>query len=669
MFKVDLVGRVSKMKITKNEVLLPLYEAVVNAFQSIEESHRTNDAQIKIKVIRDTSQEVFENMKTEESYPIDGFVITDNGVGFTEKNFNSFLTSDSTYKKDKGGKGIGRFIWLKTFNNISVNSVYEEKGIKLRKFSFVLKEDPIENLECSNYEGEIGTEIKLEDLKLEYKEKLPRSIEKIGMKIIEHCLEYFIQENAPRVIIEDDFDMIDLNKKLKQDLAINMHKESFEIKNSKFDICHVKLFESEGHKNRIHYCAHWREVKTESLDSSIPDLNGKINDGEKDFVYSAYISSSLLDDIVNDERTDFNYKMLSGDLINNDVITKREIEDGILKVISNHLKDYIEPIKKEKKEYIEGYIKKEKPQYRPLLKYKENEIEKIRRNLNKDELELELFKIQQQFQYEVKKQGEEFLDKNRIKDIKKLDEYKEKYLEYIEKENEIGKSTLAGYIVHRKVIIDLLEKSMGYDDSNKYELESYVHNLIFPMKTISDDIDYESHNLWLIDERLSYHYYLASDIKMKKIDTINVDTDERPDVLILDNPVALSNEENKPYNAMTIIEFKRPMRDDYNDDENPISQVLTYTSEIRSGSVKDKRGRMLQISESAPFYLYIIADLTPKLIRQAQFANLKRTPDGMGFFGYNDSREINAYIEIISYEKLLIDAKKRNNILFDKLFK
>lgn len=668
MFKVDLIGRVSKMKITKNEVLLPLYEAVVNSFQSIEESGKS-DGEIRIKVLRDVSQDVFENKDRGESYPIEGFIVEDNGAGFNDKNFNSFLTSDSTYKKDKGGKGIGRFIWLKTFDNVNIRSIYDEGGKKIRSFSFVLEDDPIKDLKCEEIDEPIKTEIRLENLKSEYKDKLPKSLEKLGMKIIEHCLEYFIQENSPRVVIEDNFDSIDLQKIFKKNLSIDMSKETFDIKGNEFEICHVKLFESEGRKNRIHYCAHWREVKTESLDSAIPDLNGKITDGERDFLYSAYISSKLLDSIVNDERTDFNYKVIEDDLINKEGITKKLIEEKILNVISNHLKGYIEPIKKEKREYVEGYIKKEKPQYRPLLKYRQGDIDKIKRNLTKEELELELFKIQQQFQYEVKKQGENFLNANKIKSTKDLEEYKSKYLEYIEKENEIGKSTLAEYIVHRKIIIDLLDKSLCYNDDNKYELESYVHNLIFPMRTISDDIDYESHNLWLIDERLSYHYYLASDIKMKKIETVNVDTDERPDVLILDNPVALSNEENKPYNAMTIIEFKRPMRDDYTNEENPIAQVLNYTSEIRQGAVKDKNGRLLQVAESAPFYLYIIADLTPKLIQQAQFANLKRTPDGMGFFGYNDSRELNAYIEIISYEKLLIDAKKRNSVLFDKLFK
>jgi len=39
--------------------------------------------------------------------------------------------------------------------------------------------------------------------------------------------------------------------------------------------------------------------------------------------------------------------------------------------------------------------------------------------------------------------------------------------------------------------------------------------------------------------------------------------------------------------------------------------------------------------------------------------------DNLGYFGYNPS--LSAYVEVISYTKLLRDAKKRNKILFDKL--
>lgn len=56
------------------------------------------------------------------------------------------------------------------------------------------------------------------------------------------------------------------------------------------------------------------------------------------------------------------------------------------------------------------------------------------------------------------------------------------------------------------------------------------------------------------------------------------------------------------------------------------------------------------------------------MIEEAEMANLTRTPDNMGFFGYNAVKDINAYIEIVSYDKLVEDAKKRNKILFDKLF-
>ena len=107
------------------------------------------------------------------------------------------------------------------------------------------------------------------------------------------------------------------------------------------------------------------------------------------------------------------------------------------------------------------------------------------------------------------------------------------------------------------------------------------------------------------------------------------------------------------------------MRDDYDDTENPIQQVLRYVSEIRSGNALTKDRRPIAIPSSTPFYCYIVCDLTKKLRDQAKFHGLRTTPDGYGFFGYND--EIGAYIEIIDFSKLLQDANKRNRILFDKL--
>ena len=77
------------------------------------------------------------------------------------------------------------------------------------------------------------------------------------------------------------------------------------------------------------------------------------------------------------------------------------------------------------------------------------------------------------------------------------------------------------------------------------------------------------------------------------------------------------------------------------------------------------RGRPIRIHETTPFYCYIICDLTPKLEQQAQDYGFQKTPDQLGYYYY--SNNYGAYVEIISFDKLIKDAYKRNQILFDKL--
>ena len=61
-----------------------------------------------------------------------------------------------------------------------------------------------------------------------------------------------------------------------------------------------------------------------------------------------------------------------------------------------------------------------------------------------------------------------------------------------------------------------------------------------------------------------------------------------------------------------------------------------------------------------------MADLTPTLENSAACSGLNRTQDCEGYFVYNPI--IGTYIEVISYDNLLKDAKQRNKALFDKLF-
>ncbi len=151
-----------------------------------------------------------------------------------------------------------------------------------------------------------------------------------------------------------------------------------------------------------------------------------------------------------------------------------------------------------------------------------------------------------------------------------------------------------------------------------------------------------------------------------------MESKERPDILVFNDVQAVFNnalayaEAKAPISSVVIIEFKRPVREDYSEEENPFRQVTNYISQMRASKVKDRNGRYIEISNSVPFYAYIICDLTPKLksIATNDF-DYTQTPDGLGYFTFN--KNLKAYIEVISYTKLLEDSKKRNAVLFDKL--
>ena len=115
--RLDLEGRVNNIseRIISNEPYMPLYEAIINSIEAIEEANR-KDGEIRIRVIRDNTIDNIGSIYT----PIRSFEIIDNGIGFNDENFESFKTSDTTYKINMGGKGIGRFIWLKAFEKVDI---------------------------------------------------------------------------------------------------------------------------------------------------------------------------------------------------------------------------------------------------------------------------------------------------------------------------------------------------------------------------------------------------------------------------------------------------------------------------------------------------------------------------------------------------------------------
>jgi hypothetical protein len=301
---IDLIGRIANIQLSKQKPLIPLLEAVINSIQSIE-ARKTKRGFITITIVREeVAQDTLDH--TTDMRPVKSFLIEDNGVGFTAANYKSFRTSDT--KTKPGAKGIGRFMWLKAFESVKIDSVFsDEGGFHQRKFDFVLSKNGVENHELRpTSSGEPITRVTLEQYKPPYQEHCPRSIHTIAERIIDHCLIYFLGKDCPQITLRDAVEKISLNKLYEDSVKGKSNTVTFNIKDEAFTMVNLRLYLSDDKQDLVHLCANDRDVKSIHLVKRIPDLKAKLYDEDQvPFRYAGYVSGNYLDENVNPERTDF----------------------------------------------------------------------------------------------------------------------------------------------------------------------------------------------------------------------------------------------------------------------------------------------------------------------------------------------------------------------------
>jgi hypothetical protein len=652
--ETDVIGKINEKKLAYNNTLLPLFEAIVNSIQAVEEYSSTSPGIINIDIVRSTQKVIDFDGKLPD---IVDFYITDNGIGFNEKNYESFNYAHSTYKK--GGKGIGRFAWLRAFTRAEIDSCYKEKNEWLeRKFNFEPTKNGIEKHEKKPLENnqKYSTTVKLINLKEDYRKWCNSKTEDIALKIIEHTFIYFLNKDCPRIVINDiSEEPIVVNDLFNVFTKAQVENKDIPIRDNSFKLSIVKIFNDKKIDNKIHYCANNREVDNDKISIDIPEFDNFFtnNDNER-YSIAIYVEGSFLDENVNEERTAINFS--KGDINFPNKTTQEELRKAITDFLQTEYQEQIDNLSEIRLEKVKKFVGGH-PRYRQLIKYKLDKLKKIPSTLTEDKIEIEVFKIQQELELEVKKEANRVL--KFIESEEDMDDFNEKHKELYTKIIEVGNSKLSEYVIHRKLVIDLFDKLL-----KKKATEKAIHSLIFPLQTLSDEIGFEDHNLWMLDEKLSYHKYLASDKKFKKIEPIDSESQDRPDIIIFNKPFVFANNE-KPYDSIVLVEFKRPMRDDYADGENPILQINKYAREIINSETKDKYDREFDLRNNTPIYAYIVCDLTKKLKSYATDAGFKLLPDGDGYFFFNDN--YNMYIEIMSFDKVLKNSKDTNRVLFEKL--
>lgn len=672
-----LPGRLRNTPLPRSHGLMPLFEAVVNSVHSIAE---VNDdpryGKIVIEVIRVAQSALpLDDGKSKRGAPpqepIVGFKIIDNGAGFHEKNMASFETLDSEYKAQQGCRGVGRLLWLKAFEAVNVISAYknEHGALKCRSFTFTAAQGVAnQSVKDAPANTPLQTSVHLSGFNTAYREKSAKTARKIANNLFEHCLWYFVREGgAPQITIKDELEIIHLEEIYDEYMFSSSTKETIQLKGQTFELNHLKLKTGAAKQHFIAWCAASRVVEEESITGKVPGLHGKIKDESGDFAYACYVTSPFLDQHVRPERIGFDIEEMSDDMFSATELSLNDIRTAVIESSNRHLESYLKESQKVGRERVEKFVAQRAPRYRPILARIAAEKLSVDPDISDKDLDLLLHKQLSEIEGTLISEGHEVM--NFGKD-ESPEQYQARLSSYLEKVDDIKKSDLANYVFHRKVILDILEKAIQRGTDGKYAREDLIHELIMPMRKTSNEIRLDNCNLWLIDERLAFHDFLASDKPLSSLPITGSSNTKEPDICainVFDEPILVSEGQRVPLASIVIVEIKRPMRNDAvaGEEKDPVEQALGYLERIRDGGAKTAAGRPIPRSEEIPGFCYALCDLTPSVIKRCKTLGLTVTSDHLGYFGYNPNYK--AYIEVISFDRLLNAARERNRAFFDKL--
>ena len=672
----NLRGRIKNTALPYTKGLLPVFETISNSIHAIEDAELPMEqGRITLEIVRSGEYQIALELDKEKpgTKPRDvivGFKITDNGIGFTDKNMVSFRTLDSDYKEERGGRGVGRLLWLKAFAQASITSTFlDEDGItKCRKFTFRPKDGIVEEIEESVPDGHKSTCVHLEKFKEKYSESSPKKVQTIANNILDHCLWYFMREGgAPRITVIDGEEKVILNDVYDRQIIREATPDTIQIKDEDFGLMHIKLSATSSRDHSIAFCAAHRVVKEEKIKGEIPGLFGTLKDDRGNFIYQCYVTSSFLDEHVRSERIDFNIVDEPQPLFAEREISFKEILDAVIMKATEFLAEYLDENKRLGKEHTLTFINTKAPRYRPIIaRIPEDELVIDPETPEKD-IELHLHEHLANIEYQILSEGHDLM---KLLEYENLPDYKNRLKSYLNNVTDIKKSDLAGYVAHRKVIIDLLAKAIERQEDGKYVREELIHNLIMPMRKDSTEVSLDRCNLWLIDERLAFHDYLASDKPFRDMPITDDVGGQKPDLLafrIFDKPILLSESKRPPFASLVIVEIKRPMRNDagQREDKDPIKQIMDYLDLIKQSKVTTSMGRPINNSDGIPKFCYVICDLTPRILSLCKRYDATPTNDEDGYFFY--SKSYKAYFEVISFDRLVNAAKERSRAFFDKL--
>ncbi|MDX2190783.1 MAG: ATP-binding protein [Bacteroidota bacterium] len=604
-------------------------------FEAITNSIHANATKIKCKL------HSYDNPEKENGIDlvpkrIDTITIIDNGDGLNEHNYASFCKYRTEYKKELGGKGVGRFVYLKVYENVSFKSQIKSEQ-EVKSFKFNLDFDTEDVIKTPTGVAQNETELFFSTLTNQYKNfdkhidrRIDLDLNLIKNKILLNLIPtlFFYKKKQVSIVIEiQDTTTGKILEIIDSDIP-DLEEKKFLIKDKNLleygFVLNHGVKKEEGTFN-TYYCANNRTV----CEFSEKDFKLSLPYG-----YSGYflLESSYFDKKVNHERNDFDIYPTKTDFVS--PVSWEMINTNLKAVISEIVKEGIPETQKINKEKLEA-IQEERPY---LISY-----------IDEEDIDIA-----------------GFLDKSQIieKAKKKFDKEKEKLLTSHKKESytdedlreaiEITQNELVSYINDRSLVLERLRSLVD----KKEKVESVIHNLFMERYTDDDYYSVGKNNLWLLDDRFTTYSYAASEKRIKEvlksIGEVSDDSEleeNKPDLSLF-----FSHNPNNPKSLKSVLVEIKPFDFNSKSDRKKfagIQQLVDYVEAFKSKE---------NIEE---IFAFLITDIDDKL------ADRLKKDDYTPLFSLNAPifhrfyKELGISIYVISAKTLIIDAEARNKVFLE----
>ncbi len=646
----DVANRVRRLPKPSNlaDALQPIFEAVSNAVHAIHDEFG-DYANAKGEVVVD-----FQDIKDPNNYTV---IVSDNGVGMEPDRFAAFCTTDTPFKITRGGKGVGRLLWLDAFRQTHIESVFRHDGkVFKRTFDFGLGEnEPIynENIIAVADSTPVGTAVTMRGLRSNpYSKEMPVQFAAIRKHFASHFLADFLMGTAPNMTVSSAGASVTFPEDVRQMLveerrSVSLDSETFgELTLSSYIMSKEASSDLDGN-HQLHLVSSGRTVQTRKLDGLLGIKRiGARNEG----VFHACLTGPYLDERVNQERTHFNF---SEDTAAE--LTKECVALAKKTVLQDELDSYEQFRLAQLEDFVDHY---------PSFGFESPEALLTKTPASADSHEAFAASL---IKHKIR------ADRDRRKLVQsalsKLSKEPDDEQDLGEEIREAARAATADenrqlmeYVLRRKFIIEILDALLGkvraLEGRFDTHLEDTFHELICPMRVTSGDrrnTEPVSHDLWLLDERLAPAAYFASDAQIKEF--LDSDGKDRVDLMVWDKVHGLGLGSSERLERVILVEFKKPERGAYKGDYVLGRQMNRYMAQLIDHKVRSHNGDLVELSKDVVFHCYVVADIAGDL--EMDTRDWMQSPSGRGKFKYLQG-DFNGTMEVIEWKELVRDAKVRN---------